>query len=90
MDKLYFYGHNKVYFFSDKKKIDPTALEVKWQIWLTTPNASINSLEKIKHYSWQKEKKANLTGTSLSYHPRTNNTIKVKEENNNETWKPDK
>ena len=55
-----------------KKVVDPTVLDVKWQIWLTNRNISKDSLEEISNFSWQKEKKANLTGTSSSYHPTKN------------------
>ena len=73
-----------------KKKIDPTNLEIKWQIWLTE-----NDQEMIINnpsYKWQKNKKANLTGTLDSYHP-ANNPEKEKtnfdEKNKNSVWKPD-
>ncbi len=75
-----------------KKLIDPTSLEVKWQVWLTDTNIDKETMLSDKNYKWQKNKKANLTGTQNSYHPVNNDTkenlIKNKKKNSS-IWKPD-
>ncbi len=90
-----FYKHrknNKKRWVLYKKKIDPTSLEVKWQTWLTT-NIDAEITNDDVNYKWQKNKKANLTGTSESYHP-SHMTSKEREfinkRNKNAVWEPDK
>ena len=39
-----------------KKQIDPTSLEVKWQIWLTAINID-EEVTNNNNYKWQKQKK---------------------------------
>ena len=75
-----------------KKNIDPTALEVKWQIWLTNTDMNSVNISEEKNYAWQKTKKANLTGTINSYHPSTsieNGIDNIKKNIKNSIWKPD-
>ena len=89
-----FYIHKKIKgkrWVIYKNSIDPTALETKWQIWLTNIDINHNDLSMDKNYIWQKNKKANLTGTTNSYHPGTslnkrNNNIKS---DKNAIWKPE-
>ena len=75
------------------KQIDPTKLEVKWQIWLTENYNAKEIIISNPHFKWQKNKKANLTGTPDSYHP-ANRSDKEKiyfdKKNKNLEWKPDK
>ena len=75
-----------------KKQIDPTSLEVEWQIWLTKTNQNREIKINKQSFKWQKNKKANLTGSRDSYHP-ANNSDKTKmhldEKNKNSVWKPD-
>ena len=74
-----------------KKQIDPTSLEVKWQIWLTAININ-DKITNNNNYSWQKSKKANLTGTIKAYHPSNENSKEKKfinKQKKNEIWKPD-
>ena len=75
-----------------KKHIDPTSLEVKWQVWLTAMNIDEEITNNHNNYKWQKSKKANPTGTSESYHPGSETRIKSKfihKQKKNEIWKPD-
>ena len=90
-----FYIHkknNKKRWVLYKKKIDPTNLEVKWQIWLTETDKDKEIIINKPSFKWQKSKKANLTGTIGSYHP-VNNSDKEKiylnKKNKNSVWKPD-
>ena len=55
-----------------KKQIDPTSLEVEWQIWLTETYKDKEIIINKPSFKWQKNKKANLTGTTASYHPAKN------------------
>ncbi len=52
-----------------KKQIDPTNLEVEWQIWLTETDKDKEIIINKPSFKWQKNKKSNLTGTIDSYHP---------------------
>ena len=76
-----------------KKHIDPTNLEVEWQIWLTETNNNNKEIIINKaSFKWQKNKKANLTGTLNSYHPASKSDIKEiysAKKNKNSVWKPD-
>ena len=75
-----------------KKKIDPTNLEVKWQIWLTETDKDKEIIINKPSFKWQKSKKANLTGTIGSYHPANNSDkekIYLNKKNKNSVWKPD-
>ncbi len=77
-----------------KKHIDPTNLEVEWQIWLTETNNNNNKEIIINKasFKWQKNKKANLTGTLASYHPakqKDRETVYFDKKNKNSVWKPD-
>ncbi len=40
-----------------KHNIDPTILDVKWQMWLTNKNENIDLLSDKNNFSWQKEKR---------------------------------
>ena len=75
-----------------KKQIDPTNLEVEWQMWLTKADTDRATIINRQSFKWQKNKKANLTGTIDSYHP-VKNSDKEKEyldkKNKNSVWKPD-
>ena len=75
-----------------KEQIDPTNLEVKWQIWLTETNKDKEVNTENRSFKWQKNKKANLTGTLDSYHP-VSHSDKEKmyfdKKNKNSVWKPD-
>ncbi len=75
-----------------KKQIDPTNLEVKWQIWLTETGKDMKKTKDNINFKWQKNKKANPTGTLNSYHPGNSSEkekIYVDEKNKNLVWKPD-
>ena len=75
-----------------KKKIDPTSLEVKWQIWLTEYDRDKDIIINNLSYKWQKKKKANQTGTLDSYHPATpskKEKMYFNEKNKNSVWEPD-
>ena len=77
-----------------KEQVDPTNLAVKWQIWLTKTDEDNNNEVIInkKSFKWQKNKKANLTGTINSYHPVNNSDnqkIYPDKKNKNSVWKPD-
>ena len=75
-----------------KKQIDPTSLEVKWQIWLTETNTDEELIVNNTNFKWQKNKKANLTGTPTSYHPGSTldkKTIDINKQVKNSIWKPD-
>ena len=75
-----------------KKQIDPTSLEVKWQIWLTETNKDKEIIINNPSFKWQKNKKANLTGTLDSYHPvKKSNKVAVyfDKKNKNSVWEPD-
>ena len=84
--------NNKKRWVLYNKKIDPTNLEIKWQIWLTENDKNKDIIINDLNYKWQKNKKANLTGTFESYHP-ANHSEKEKmysnEKNKNSVWKPD-
>ena len=76
-----------------KSQIDPTILDVKWQIWLTDTNIDNETEINNINFKWQKNKKANLTGTPNSYHPVSNSRKEkkaIKKLNKNSIWKPDK
>ena len=75
-----------------KKKIDPTNLEVKWQIWLTETDKDKEININNPNFKWQKNIKANLTGTLNSYHPISSSDKEIKyfdKKNKNSVWKPD-
>ena len=75
-----------------KKQIDPTSLEVEWQIWLTTNDEGKEIIINKPRLEWQKNKKANLTGSIDSYHPAKNSDKKeiyLTKKNKNSIWKPD-
>ena len=74
-----------------KKQIDPTSLEVEWQIWLTETDKDKEIIINKPSFKWQKNKKANLTGTLNSYHPASKSDIKeiYSDKNKNSVWKPD-
>ena len=75
-----------------KKQTDPTNLEVEWQIWLTETNKDKEIIINKPSFNWQKNKKANLTGTVNSYHPAKNSDRKkvyVDKTNKNSVWEPD-
>ena len=74
------------------KQIDPTNLEVKWQVWLTESNFSESIIFKNKNFKWQKNKKANQTGTANSYHPGNSSNkekIDINKKNKSSVWRPD-
>ena len=75
-----------------KKKVDPTTLEVRWQIWLTEIDKDKEITINNPNFKWQKDKKANLTGTQDAYHPRRNLEEKKMyddKKNKYSVWKPD-
>ena len=75
-----------------KNMVDPTILDVKWQIWLTNKNSKENPIKNEGSFTWQKKKKANLTGTESSYHPIDNNkpaSANTQGENKKVIWEPD-
>lgn len=73
-----------------KNNIDPTSLEVKWQIWLTSTNSNLPTTIEKSNFIWQKDKQPNLTGTVDSYHPKINKGNKnIPKENKNSTWNPE-
>ena len=75
-----------------KKQIDPTNLEVEWQVWLTKTNKDQDIIINKPNFKWQKNKKANLTGTIDSYHPANYSNkekIYTDKKNKNSVWKPD-
>tara|TARA_B100000242_G_scaffold89729_1_gene60568 strand:- start:176 stop:529 length:354 start_codon:yes stop_codon:yes gene_type:complete len=75
-----------------KKQIDPTSLEVEWQIWLTETYKDKEIIINKPSFKWQKNKKANLTGTLASYHPAKKSnreTVYFDKKNKNSVWKPD-
>ena len=75
-----------------KKHIEPTNLEVEWQIWLTEINKNKEIIINKPNFKWQKNKKANLTGTLNSYHPASKSDKKKiysDKNNKNSVWKPD-
>jgi len=74
-----------------KKLVDPTSLEVKWQIWLTETNMNEEVTSSNVNYKWQKNKKANQTGTPEAYHPGNETSTERKiihKQNKNTIWKP--
>ena len=74
------------------KIVEPTNLEVKWQVWLTDINNHVEPVQIVKEFKWQKKIEANKTGTALSYHPRKNiknNIIVKKNKNIKATWDPE-
>ena len=73
-----------------KKQIDPTNLEVEWQIWLTETYKDKEIIINKSSLKWQKSKKGNLTGTLASYHPaKRSDTVYFDKKNKNSVWKPD-
>ena len=75
-----------------KKQIDPTNLEVEWQMWLTKADTDRATIINRQSFKWQKNKKANLTGTIDSYHPAKfadRKRINPDKKNKNSVWKPD-
>ena len=75
-----------------KKNIDPTNLEVKWQIWLTENDKDNEIIISNSSYKWQKNKKANPTGTVDSYHPAApskKEKMNFNEKNKSSVWKPE-
>ena len=75
-----------------KKQIDPTNLEIEWQIWLTTTNKDKEIVINKPSIKWHKNKKPNLTGTINSYHPANKSDkekIDLDKKNKNSVWKPD-
>ena len=75
-----------------KKQIDPTSLEVKWQIWLTETDKDKEIIINQPSFKWQKNKKANMTGTLDSYHPvkkSNKEAVYFDKKNKNSVWKPD-
>ena len=90
-----FYIHKKI---KNKKwvlykySIDPTSLDVKWQIWLTSTNNNVPLTIEENNFKWQKDKKPNLTGTTGSYHPKINVAKRkkhIEKKYNNSTWNPE-
>ena len=74
------------------KQIDPTSLEVEWQVWLTKTDENQEIIINKQSFKWQKNKKANLTGTKDSYHPANYSNkekIYLDKKNKNSVWKPD-
>ena len=72
--------------------VDPTILEVKWQVWLTDINEHAEPFEIAREFKWQKSIEANKTGTNFSYHPRKDlksDIIVKKNENIQSTWDPE-
>ena len=90
-----FYIHkknNKKKWVLYKKQIDPTNLEVKWQIWLTKADTDKETIINKQSFKWQKSKKANLTGTIDSYHPANKPDREQKyhdKKKKSSVWKPD-
>ena len=77
---------------SIKKQIDPTSLEVEWQIWLTETDKDKEIIINKQSFKWQKNKKSNQTGTIDSYHPANKTNRKkmyINKKNKNSVWKPD-
>ena len=75
-----------------KKQVDPTSLEVKWQIWLTEAANNDNTIYKNTNFKWQKNKKPNQTGTPDSYHPGSNinkEKITINKKHKSSVWRPD-
>ena len=75
-----------------KKQIDPTNLEVEWQIWLTKTGQDKEIIINKPSFNWQKNKKANLTGTVDAYHPAKKlerEKVYIDKKNKNAIWKPD-
>ena len=75
-----------------KKQIDPTSLEVEWQIWLTKSYKDKEMIINKPSFKWQKNKKANLTGTIDSYNPGKKSDkekMYLDKKNKNSVWKPD-
>ncbi len=75
-----------------KKQIDPTNLAVEWQIWLTETDKDNEIIKNKPSFKWQKNKKANLTGTIDSYHPvKTSDKEKINldKKNKDSVWAPD-
>ena len=76
-----------------KKQVDPTSLEVKWQIWLTQSQTNQRLIYDNEKFKWQKNKEANLTGTPKSYHPGSKinkKEVAIRKQNKNSIWKPEK
>ena len=90
-----FYIHkknNKKKWVLYKKQIDPTNLEVEWQLWLTKADIGEETIINKQSFKWQKSKKANLTGTIDSYHPAKKSKkeeIYLDKKNKSSIWKPD-
>ena len=74
-----------------KKQVDPTSLEVEWQIWLTNTGKGEDIIKNKSSFKWQKNKKANLTGTIDSYNPANDSEkekIYLDKKNKNSVWEP--
>ena len=76
-----------------KISIDPTILDVEWQLWLTDKNNNIVPFNKNNNLVWQKQKEANATGTIDAYHPghgyKNNDSVKDINKKNS-SWDPNK
>ena len=69
------------------KTKDPTAIPVKWQLWLTSEDEKV--IDKDQKYTWEKDRKRNLTGTNQAYHPvRKINEPKKSVQKKNKYWTP--
>ena len=90
-----FYVHKKIKnkkWVLYKHNIDPTSLDVKWQIWLTSTNSNVPTDIEESNFQWQKDKQPNLTGTVNSYHPNININKRKKDltkDKQNSIWKPE-
>ena len=78
-----------------KETIDPTNIPIEWQGWLTSHKDEItfkSNEETIKKYSWEKNRKKNLTGTYGAYHPSKELTElgTVKKQKKYKNWEPNK
>ena len=75
-----------------KKKVDPTAIDVEWQLWLN--NNTIKPPAKKEHnFSWQKSRLPNQTGSEDAYHPKSikySKNIDKSSSDHNKIWNPDK
>lgn len=75
-----------------KNEIDPTKLDVKWQIWLTETDIDKLDTSDKTNFNWQKVKRTNPSGTVNSYHPVkkfNEKKINFKEQKKDSIWKPD-
>jgi NADH:ubiquinone oxidoreductase subunit len=71
-----------------KNELDPTLLEVDWQMWLLNKNSLDIPKSEKKIYKWQKEREKNFSGTSKSYHPKINKKNNKNYKNKEEIWSP--